>query len=98
MLVDTNRNADWRAVFGTHAPDSRMRDVELVARFLALNEGLASYTKPMRKFINDFMDKHKRTPGPHQHRQIFEATVRQVHEKLGPTSVPHQTRDQRRRI
>jgi hypothetical protein len=83
MLVDTNRNADWREVFGTPVPDSRMRDVELVARFLALNEGLASYTKPMRKFINDFMDKHKRIPGPHQHRQIFEATVLQVHEKLG---------------
>ena len=84
MLVDTNRNADWRAVFGTDEPDSRMRDVELVVRFLALNEGLASYVKPMRTFINDFMDKHKRTPGPHQHKQIFETTVRQLHEVLGP--------------
>ena len=83
MLVDTNQNDDWRAIFGMQAPDSRMRDVELVARFLALNEGLASYNKPMRKFISDFMNKYKRTPGPH-HRQIFEATVQQVHEKLGP--------------
>ena len=71
MLVTANQDPVWRAIFGTAAPDARMRDVELIARFLALNEDLESYAKPMRKFISDFMEKNKDIHNPQEYQRIF---------------------------
>ena len=84
MLVETNQDPVWRTVFGTASPDARMRDVELIARFLALNEDLESYAKPMRQFISDFMAKHKDYSNPSEHQRIFKNCVDNVAQVLGP--------------
>ena len=83
MLVETNRDPVWRTVFGTASPDARMRDVELIARFLALNEDLESYAKPMRQFISNFMAKHKDDHNPSEHQRIFKDCVEKVAQVLG---------------
>ena len=83
MLVETNLNPVWRTVFGTKSPDARMRDVELIARFLALNEDLESYAKPMRQFISGFMAKHKDDLNPSQQQRVFNDCVQKVSEVLG---------------
>ena len=83
MLVSTNRDLLWRTVFGTDSPDSRMRDVELIARFLALNEDLESYAKPMRQFISNFMARHKDDHNPSEHQRIFKDCVEKVAQALG---------------
>jgi hypothetical protein len=54
-----NKTPEWRSILGRTALDSRMRDVELVLRLLALLHDLKSYKHPMKKFLNDFIDKHR---------------------------------------
>ncbi len=83
MLVDANNNSAWRAIFGSHRPDPRMRDVELIARFLALYETSESYSKPMKEFITNYMARHQREAEPHVYRSIFIDTVSSVFESLG---------------
>lgn len=83
MLISTNDDSVWRTIFGTDTPDARMRDVELIARFLALNEDLGSYAKPMRQFISNFMAKHKGESSPHQHQRVFLDCISKVSETLG---------------
>ena len=57
LIRELNCNSNWRLIFGRPVPDTRMRDIELVVRFLALFEDSAKYTKPMKTFLNAFMKK-----------------------------------------
>ncbi len=81
MLKDLNNLDAWRSVFGNTLPDPRMRDIELIARFLALDD--STYHKPMKKFITDFMYRNKQLVGTKKHKQKFTRTVTAVYEKLG---------------
>jgi hypothetical protein len=81
MLKDLNKIGAWRSVFGTTNPDPRMRDIELIARFLALDD--STYAKPMKKFITDFMYRRKQSVDNEKYKQKFTKTVIAVYEKLG---------------
>ena len=82
MLKDLNKLDAWRNVFGNAQPDPRMRDIELIARFLALDD--STYKKPMKKFISDFMYRHRRLVDKNEkYKQKFTGTVTAVYEKLG---------------
>jgi len=81
MLRDLNKLRAWRAVFGSNSPDARMRDVELIARFLALSN--AEYTKPMKKFITDFMTHNRHLADNEEFKNSFTRTINAVYEKLG---------------
>ena len=56
-LVEMNAIESWRRVFGRSDPDARKRDIELVLRFLALQE--APYSRPMKDFLSRFMQLRK---------------------------------------
>jgi hypothetical protein len=57
LLADLNLYASWREIYGPE--DARMRDQELILRFLALfNEG-DNYQKPLVTFLNSYMGKNK---------------------------------------
>ena len=60
LLSDLNKYAPWRRIVGG-GPDKRMRDSELILRFLALHWG-GTYKKPMKQFLNTFIEIHKKTP------------------------------------
>ena len=83
MLVGANTHPAWREVFGSAGPDHRMRDVELIARFLALYEGHESYTKPMKEFITSFMARHQWEEETQGYRSVFTDTVQRVVDSLG---------------
>lgn len=83
MLVDVNKEPIWRRIFGRDQLDARMRDIELIVRFLALNENSGSYAKPMKKFISDFMAEHQWEENAAEHRRIFCESAQRVHESLG---------------
>jgi len=59
LLLDINKNEEWRKLFGSTKEDSRMRDIEFILRFLAIrnhdfkNETSASIS--LKKFLNEFM-------------------------------------------
>ncbi len=83
MLIEVNKETAWRDVFGIQQPDARMRDIELIVRFLALNEGSDEYSKPMRKFISDYMARHQKESNPDKYGRVFIETIEQVLESLG---------------
>lgn len=57
LLEELNHYPPWREIYGPEDP--RMRDQELILRFLALlNEG-DNYQKPMVAFLNSYMGKNK---------------------------------------
>ncbi len=53
LLGTLNENASWRAVYGNPSP--RMRDQELILRFLAFYFAADKYERPMKEFLNNFM-------------------------------------------
>lgn len=44
----------WRAVYGPRSP--RLKDEELILRFFALYENVGAYRRPMRVFLDDFLE------------------------------------------
>ena len=83
MLVETNREPIWRDIFGTMEPDRRMRDIELIVRFLALHEKSDSYAKPMKKFLNDYMGIHRKESNLAKYQEAFLISAQRVVECLG---------------
>ncbi|NGM47919.1 DUF262 domain-containing protein [Rhodobacter sp. SGA-6-6] len=56
-LHSLNDNAEWRAIYGPKS--KRLKDIELILRFMAFYETGHAYKAPMKHFLNDFM-KEKR--------------------------------------
>ena len=83
MLLEANKDSFWRGIFGTSQPDNRMRDVELIARFLALHEDNASYAQPMKKFISDYMGRHQWDSNFEDAQRTFLDCARRVSDSLG---------------
>ena len=56
-LIDTiqelNHYENWRNIFGKPSP--RLRDQELILRFLALNYSSENYTRPLKEFLTKFL-------------------------------------------
>jgi hypothetical protein len=84
-LLDTlNQDSHWRTLFGKVS--SRMRDRELILRFLALYFDASNYTKPMKEFLNRFactnrsVDDGKAAMFAH----LFKNTVHAIHDLIGP--------------
>lgn len=53
LLFELNDNTNWRKIFGKKS--TRLKDVELILRFIALTFDFNGYKKPMKKFLTDFM-------------------------------------------
>ena len=58
-LKKLNVLSDWRQVLARPREDKRLRDVELILRFLALLDDSKRYRKPMKDFLNQFMSLHQ---------------------------------------
>lgn len=58
LLFRLNENSDWRDLYGK-SPDSRMRDMEFILRFLALDTDNIKNSEPgnisLKKYLNEFM-------------------------------------------
>lgn len=72
-LRSFNEQDAWRELFGK--PHSRLKDMELILRFIALREAGAEYTSPMPKFLDDFME-NNRDPEQEKLDEIESAFVR----------------------
>lgn len=59
LLIRLNNNSDWRFLYGSEAVDERMRDIELILRFLAMNtpkvyDSHKRYIS-LKQLLNDYM-------------------------------------------
>ena len=53
LLRELNKNAAWHSVYGR--VDKRMRDQELILRFLAFYFNAENYERPLKEFLNSYM-------------------------------------------
>ena len=82
LLRSLNENSCWRELFGPVS--SRLRDQELILRFLALYFG-GKYSKPMAGFLNKYMgaNRHLKLQSSKQISQVFNNTVETLKKHLG---------------
>jgi hypothetical protein len=86
LLDYLNRNPEWRVIYGQE--DYRMRDQELVLRFLAFYYDAARYQSPLVSFLNGFMGRHKNLEKPQSDEmtKIFSDTIHVILNSIGPSA------------
>ncbi len=57
LLIELNANTAWRSLYGPRS--KRKRDEELILRFFALFFALDKYERPLKIFLNRFMNRNK---------------------------------------
>jgi hypothetical protein len=82
-LKSFNEIPSWRAIYG-QSKSERMKDVELILRFLALFHGSGNYEKPMKSFLNKYMADNATIDANSEEalRSLFETTIGYVYEAL----------------
>jgi hypothetical protein len=83
LLKELNKNQSWREVYGPVS--SRMRDQELILRFLALYFDMSRYERPMKEFLNSYMgrNRHLRIHPANRLTDAFANTIGVVENSLG---------------
>lgn len=86
LLKELNETESWRAIYGKPSP--RMRDQELILRFLALRFNGESYQRPMKEFLNSFMGRHRHLQSTTRdlYTKSFADTVTAIHTSLGESA------------
>ncbi|MFH1021782.1 MAG: DUF262 domain-containing protein [Planctomycetota bacterium] len=60
ILKKLNKDGNWRKIIGKPALDKYQKDLELILRLFALLEnGVASYEKPMKEYLNKAMQRNR---------------------------------------
>jgi hypothetical protein len=89
-LIDTvndlNDYANWRDIYGP--TNNRLKDEELILRYLALYFGHETYVKPMGEFINRFCKKNKNagTDMLGTCSRVFTAAINTMYSAIGTTA------------
>lgn len=58
LLGELNENEAWRKIYGPRSP--RMKDQELILRFFAFFDGVEKYKRPLRSFLNRYMESRRK--------------------------------------
>ncbi|MGW8188859.1 DUF262 domain-containing protein [Sphingomonas hankookensis] len=83
-LKKMNEDTNWRNLIGMPKVDKRLRDVELVLRCIALAEDWESYEKPMKGFLNKYMERRRKAPESYDELiDNFRRSVAFLYEALG---------------
>lgn len=88
-LIDLNNYKNWRSLFGTIAPDPRMRDMEFVLRGLALDtEKVRNHESgniSLKKLLNEFMGykDNNTTNKINYFKDQFTKTIDFIHTNIG---------------
>lgn len=85
LLNELNTDENWRNIIGKPQPDARMRDIEMILRFVALYFFANEYKKPMKDFLSTAMRKKRNLSEVEAQslKNVFQLTCQQVIEKLG---------------
>ena len=83
LLARLAQDTSWRKLY--RSTDNRKKDEEIILRFLALYHSLDTYERPMKQFLNDFMEKHM-SPGKEMCKSLadgFRQVVAVIADHLG---------------
>ncbi len=83
LLRSLNENEKWRAIYGPKS--RRIRDEELILRFLALYYNFDNYNEPMKDFLNKFMGKNRKLAKLKECdlKALFDRTINQAYDLFG---------------
>lgn len=83
LLNEFTENAEWRNIFGR--PNTRLKEQELVLRFFALFYGFEQYQKPLKVFLNTFMerDRNLKVHSKSVLSKVFDSTIGFINKNLG---------------
>lgn len=85
LLKELNTGKEWRKIIGIPNSDKRMRDIELILRFLGLYSKYKEYKSPMKDFLSNFMADYRDNESKiEEFRDIFTKTVSSIGSKLSP--------------
>lgn len=86
QLKILNTDEHWRSILGTTSLDKRERDVEFLLRIFALFSDLEGYEKPLKKFLNETMEKNVNadTRDSKHFSKIFPTVCADIIETIGP--------------
>lgn len=84
LLSQLNEHPQWRATFGP--VNKRMRDQELILRFFALYVDESKYQRPMKSFLNEFMNSHRSLDDSQcaELSKTFIVAIDFIHHAIGP--------------
>ena len=84
VLKSLNENAHWRKLYGPRS--KRLKDMELILRFLAFFFYAETYESPMKAFLNRYMatNRNLQKQSSEKLHQLFENTVKAIAEGIGP--------------
>jgi len=82
-LNEMIENFAWREIYGLK--NKRMREQELILRFLALFFQYKNYKKPMKEFLNKFMSKNRdlKNKRKDDFKELFFSTIEFIHKHIG---------------
>jgi len=82
LLIELNETPSWRKIFGKK--HKRMKDNEMILRFFSLHFAQKDYSKPMKKFLNEFMKENQNLSAEQvaRFKILFESTISLFHESL----------------
>ena len=87
-----NRDAAWRGLYGKK--NARIRDQELIARIIALYLRSDEYSRPLKTFINSFLEENR--PNVREETQnagdLFLRTSEKLRDVFGPESLRRASR------
>ncbi|MEV4136251.1 DUF262 domain-containing protein [Dactylosporangium sp. NPDC049742] len=91
LLSELNALQPWRDIYGAKSP--RLRDQELVLRIVALYVNQEKYTRPLKKFLNDFVGDHRNLEGLNvpEIRRLFAKTSELLLDASGRGSIRYQS-------
>ncbi|MQB01793.1 MAG: DUF262 domain-containing protein [Actinobacteria bacterium] len=83
LLSTLNEDLKWREIFGRK--NKRLRDQELILRYLALFFDLENYRKPLKGFLNAYMKKNRflNWQGDQEVHRAFLTPIHTIHRVLG---------------
>ncbi len=61
LIRELNENPDWKLLYGKRS--DRLKDQELILRFLAFYFAADRYRRPLKGFLNTFLDEHQHLQG-----------------------------------
>jgi hypothetical protein len=89
LLFELNTKAEWRHLFGKEEEDPRMRDLEFILRFFALDTEFIKNNKAssisLKKYLNEFMGSdYSQCPRViNERRQKFNSVIEFIYENIG---------------
>jgi uncharacterized protein with ParB-like and HNH nuclease domain len=92
LLFELNLNKQWRALFGKNEEDSRMRDLEFILRFIALDTSYIKINKSsaisLKKHLNEFMgaENSQNSDVIEKRRNKFNSVIDFIYTNIGENS------------